>query len=244
MIYKRKPPPGNVRRVRHIGKNIHGITTNKCGRLVQFESEQERKLILLLERDATVTDFTSQPETITCADQNGRIRQYTPDFQVWRNDKQIELHEVTVAQRRRTKESAQQREAAAHRVCRQRGWTFHVHTEETLPTGYHYANLDALAQFRSEIYADEESTAWWLAQLHGKGPTHPQDVLNQTSLEQTRPRLLNTLYHLLWHDQIQMNWDAPFIWRGTFHAGAHIWLASLSIQEPATLTSAVQEGKR
>jgi hypothetical protein len=83
MIYKRKPPPGNVRRARHIGKNLHGVTTNKRDRLVQFESEQERKLILLLERDATVFDFISQPETLTYVSENGRSRRYTPDFQVW-----------------------------------------------------------------------------------------------------------------------------------------------------------------
>ncbi|NJN55822.1 MAG: hypothetical protein HC804_14405 [Anaerolineae bacterium] len=145
MIYKRKPPPGNARRVRHIGKNLHGITTNKRGRVVQFESEQERKLILLLERDATVVDFISQPETLTFIAENGRTRQYTPDFQVWRRSGQVELHEVTVAQRRQTKETSQQREAAAQQICQQRGWTYHIHTEETLPTGYEYANLDALA---------------------------------------------------------------------------------------------------
>ena len=53
MALKRKPPAGNVRRVASIGNNIRGVTANKRGRLVQFESEQERKLILLLERDSS-----------------------------------------------------------------------------------------------------------------------------------------------------------------------------------------------
>ncbi len=46
MSMKRKPPTGNARRVISLGNNFHGVTTNKQGHLVQFESEQERKLIL------------------------------------------------------------------------------------------------------------------------------------------------------------------------------------------------------
>lgn len=65
MSMKRKPPAGNVRRVISLGNNFRGVTTNKRGHLVQFEAEQERKLILLLERDALVVDYVSQPETLT-----------------------------------------------------------------------------------------------------------------------------------------------------------------------------------
>lgn len=36
---KRKPPEGNVRRVASIDRNFRGITTNKCGRIGQFESQ-------------------------------------------------------------------------------------------------------------------------------------------------------------------------------------------------------------
>ena len=92
MAFKRKPPPGNVRRVISLGNNFRGVTTNKRGHLVQFESEQERKLILLLERDPTVADYISQPEVLHFHDASGRQRTYTPDFKVWRTDGQIELH--------------------------------------------------------------------------------------------------------------------------------------------------------
>ncbi len=243
MIYKRKPPPGNARRVRHIGQNLHGITTNKRGRVVQFESEQERKLILLLERDATVVDFISQPETLTFIVENGRTRQYTPDFQVWCRNGQVELHEVTVAQRRQTKETSQQREAAAQQICQQRGWTYQVHTEETLPTGYEYSNLDALAPFRGDTYGDEEIASWWLTQLQDQVQVHPQNILTHTTLTHHSGRLLNTLYHLLWHYQVQMNWKAPFIWRGAFHPDARIWL---EVKTGPTLAFAqlVQEGRQ
>jgi hypothetical protein len=201
------------------------VTTNKCGRLVQFESEQERKLILLLERDVTVVDFMSQPETLTFVTDDGRTRQYTPDFQVWRKNGQIELHEVTIEQRQE-KQSSQQRETGAREVCQQRGWTYHVHTDKTLPTGYEYANLDVLAPFRASIYAHGGLASWWLAQLRGYGQIHPQTILRQATTLDTGSQRLNTLYHLLWHNQVQMDWNTPFLWRGAFHPNTRIWLAT------------------
>ena len=56
MTLRRKPPPGNVRRVVCLGQNLRGVTTNKRGRLVQFESELEHTLLLLFERDPTPAD--------------------------------------------------------------------------------------------------------------------------------------------------------------------------------------------
>lgn len=44
-------------------KNIRGVITNKTGRTVQYESFNEFKLTLILEKDPTVLDYISQPET-------------------------------------------------------------------------------------------------------------------------------------------------------------------------------------
>jgi hypothetical protein len=231
MAWKRKPPPDNVRRVVSIGKNIRGVTTNKRGRLVQFESEQERKLILLLERDRTVTDFISQPETLFYQDEDGRGRRYTPDFQVWRLDGRIELHEVTIEQRQQTHDTHSRRAAAAETICRQRGWQYHLHTEQTLPGGQEYANLDFLAPYRAHIYADQESANWWQAILPGRGKIHLREAVGQAPAELSSGVLFNTLYHLLWHDQVGMDWRQPLLWRGTPHPAATIWL-SLSATEP------------
>jgi hypothetical protein len=225
MALKRKPPPGNVRRVISLGNNFRGVTTNKRGHLVQFESEQEHKVILLLERDPTVTDYVSQPETLHWQDDGGRQRTYTPDFQVWRSDGRIELHEVTIEARRVTRESLQQRETAAHAICRDRSWNYIVHTDQTLPSGYEYTNLDFLAAFRASIYADAESTTWWLEQLTGKESVHPRAVIaRRDESKLAAPTLLNALYHLLWHNVIQMDWHQSFIWHGDFHATARVWL--------------------
>ncbi len=224
MAFKRKPPSGNVRRVISLGNNFRGVTTNKRGRLVQFESEQERKLVLLLERDSTVADYISQPEVLSFRDASGRQRTYTPDFKVWRTDGQIELHEVTIETRRETRESLQRREAAARAICQQRGWRYLVHTDQTLPSGYEYANLDFLAAFRAQTYANAEITAWWLRHLVSPERLHPRAVLTQAGPDLAAGPLLNGLYHLLWHGVIQMGWQQPFIWRGDFHPAACIWL--------------------
>jgi hypothetical protein len=203
------------------------VTTNKRGHLVQFESEQEHKLILLLERDSTVADYASQPETLHFQDDSARERSYTPDFQVWRVDGRIELHEVTVEARRAARESLQQREIAAQAICGQRGWRYVVHTDETLPSGYEYTNLDFLAPFRAQSYATAEGTAWWLGQLLVGEPVRPRSVISRPGSELATASLLNVLYHLLWHGIVQMDWHQPFLWQGDFHPAARIWLPDM-----------------
>ena len=226
MPFRRKPPPGNVRRVICLGNNLRGVTTNKRGHLVQFESEQEHKLILLLERDVTVADYLSQPETFHFQDDSGRKRHYTPDFKVWRTDGQIELHEVTLESRRKSRESLPQRESAAQMICHERGWRYFVHTDETLPLAHEYANLDCLSAFRAQTYANADLRAWWFERLAGKGPVHPGAVLVQAASDREPGLLLNNLYHLLWHGAVQMDWRQPFFWRGDFHSAARIWVVA------------------
>ena len=224
MSMKRKPPTGNVRRVISLGNNFRGVTTNKRGHLVQFESEQERKLILLLERDPLVADYVSQPETLTFVDVKGRQRKYTPDFQVWYVNGQVALHEVTVQYRRESRSSLQERETAAKLICQQRGWQYVVHTDQTLPSGFEYASLDFLSAFRAEVHVDTESETWWLGKLRGLGQVHPRSVLSQRGQDLREDVMLNGLYNLLWYDKVEMNWHQPFFWQGDFHSQARIWL--------------------
>ena len=235
MAFKRKPPPGNVRRVVGLGTNCRGITTNKRGRLVQFESEQERKLLLLLERDPTVADYCSQPETLTFAAADGRLTRYTPDFQVWRTDGRIELHEVTLEARRQALGTPPPREVAAQALCQVRGWHYLVHTDQTLPRGYEYANLDILSAFRSTSYADPHCAAFWCDHLAGQGALHPHAILQHAAAAGEVGCLTSCLYHLLWHDQVLMEWQRPLLWRGDFHVSARIWLPP---------SSACHEGRR
>ena len=226
---KRKPPRENVRRFVSLGKNIRGVTTNKVGHIVQFESEQERKLILLLERDVSVLDYLSQPETLHYTDgTSSQLHRYTPDFKVWRQNQRIELHEVTVESRRCARESLQMRERAARNICQQRGWYYIVHTDLTLPSGNEYANLDFLSAFRGVTCVTEAIASWWQSQLN-QDPVHPQVILNRAEAQNNRGVFLNGLYHLLWRGSIQMDWQQPFIWHGTFHPQARIWVSGSAI---------------
>jgi hypothetical protein len=224
MSLKRKPPAGNVRRTICLGNNFRGVTTNKRGHLVQFESEQERKLILLLERDPSVTDYISQPETLFFKDEKGRSRRYTPDFQVWRTQGTIELHEVTIESRRESRASLHEREAAAKRICQERGWNYIIHTDETLPIGYEYANLDFLSAFRPLVYDNSQMADWWVERLKGQTASHPGILVSTAEPDLETGALLNNLYHLLWYGVIAMPWRQPFFWRGDFHPQACIWL--------------------
>lgn len=230
MAFKRRPPADDVRRVINLGSNFRGVTTNKRGHLVQFESEQERKLVLLLERDPTVADFRSQPERLSFCDTAGRQHSYTPDYKAWRTDGAIEVHEVTLVTRLAESVTLQQRAAAAQAICETRGWRYVVHTDHTLPSGYEYANLDFLAAFRATTHAAVESVCWWQQQLRNQLAVHPQTVLAQAHTGLALPLLLNSLYHQLWHGMVQMDWQQPFILRGAFHPAARIWLPTLATE--------------
>lgn len=226
MAFSRRPPPGNVRRVVSFGGNCRGVTTNKCGRLVQFESELERILVLLLERDPSVSDFASQPLTITFTARDGRTTHYTPNFQVWYGDGRVALHEVTLVARRQAHASQPPRELAAQAFCQQRGWDYVVHTDQTLPSGALYANLDLLSAFRATSHADAARVAWWHTHLAGRGAVSPLAILATVPSGATPGSLLNTLYHLLWHGQIQMDWHRPLFWRGTLNPVAQVWVTT------------------
>lgn len=231
MSLKRKPPPGNVRRTVSLGNNFRGVTTSKQGRVIQFESEQERKLVLLLERDPTVVDYISQPETLHFRDSRGRDRSYTPDFKVWYDGGQIELHEVTVEARRQSLDSLQEREAAAQEICQQRGWQYVVHTDQTLPSGYEYTNLDFLSAFRAQTHITAQITAWWLGQLAGRACTHPRVVVSPPETNLRTGVLLNGLYHLLWHSVVMTDLHQPLMWRRDFHPQARLWLPNTPIMD-------------
>src|SRR5713101_4971639 len=76
MGLKRKPPQGNVRNVVSMGGNLCSAITNKEGETVQAESFQERNLALLFQRDKSVINYQSQPETFVFTDRNGKSRKY------------------------------------------------------------------------------------------------------------------------------------------------------------------------
>jgi hypothetical protein len=192
-----------VRRVVSIGNNERGVTVSKAGRTVQFESWQERKLLLVLDRAPDVLDYASQPERFQWVDNLGKQRSYVPDFIVWRRTGPVEIHEVTLAERR-SRATIREREAAAHAICLERGWTYLVHTEADLPQPTEVANLLALFFYRPTIYYDANVTQAAVRALSDGSHLTLGDLITaiMNQVDVPRPDAVATLCHLLWHGSI------------------------------------------
>lgn len=215
MGWKRRPPAGNVRRVVAISNNLRGTITSKTGRIVQYESFAERSLLLRLERDRTVRDYASQPETFVFQAPDGHMHRYTPDFIVWHTTDHIEIHEVTLSHR--TDRPGQQwRMQAAEQICRGRGWQYLVHTEHTLPQGAELSNLQVLHAYRPTGYADEQVQTWLKQHLPLDEPRAFGQIAQALAadMDQAATQMYPSLYYELWHDRLQMDWQRLFIVNG------------------------------
>lgn len=204
MALKRKPPPGNVRRVAPISNNLRYAVASKADETVQCESFQERKLTLLFDRDPTLQEYRSQPLQFVFTDAQQKTHTYVPDFMVWKTTGEVEIHEVTLTSRQ-DKENIQAREKAAREICQMEGWRYVVQTEETLPQAREEANLLALYRYRPTIYHNAAVTAAVRAKL-GSGERAElrllvADLAHTLSLPQ--PTVISAMCHLLWHQVIE-----------------------------------------
>lgn len=224
MSFKRKPPAGDARRVRSNGNSLRGVITNKAGRSVQFESWLERALILRLDRDPEVLDYQSQPETFTFADDLGKSHCYRPDFKVWRQSGAIEIHEVTVRQRRLRIE-IWRREQAARGICQARGWQYVLHTEESLPQGAEQAHLLALAGYRPSVYAHQGVRHAVWEQLVSNRPVGFAGLIQQLGqqLNLTEGVVTAALCHLLWHGELLTDFNQLMFDEGGIVTGVQVW---------------------
>lgn len=223
MIHKRRPPEGNVRRARSIGNNLRGVVTSKTGRIVQFESFAERALLLHLDRDRTVQDYNSQPETFEFHDPAGKKRRYTPDFIVWRTNGSIEIHEVTRTERR-ARENIRLRENAADRICATRGWKYVIHTEATLPQGTELANLLGLVAYRPKGY--DQPGVWGEVRLYleSHGTAQWKSVIDHLTPAFPVPQISGALLHFLWHSQIDVDFQQALWKNGKVVSDTCLWL--------------------
>lgn len=204
MGFRRKIPKENVRRATSIGGSQPGVYINKAGTPVQKESHQELITCLGYDRDPTVKDYISQPETFTFLDANGKVKRYTPDFKVLRIDGSIEIHEVTI-EARRQEESARRREAAAHQKCRERGWKYVVHTDETLPKDTERANLISLQCFRATIRSIPAVKKAALVLLDSGRRMPLADLKKEIAvqLDMHPASVMGALGHMLWLGELQ-----------------------------------------
>lgn len=203
MSFRRRPPNGNVRRVAAIDNNSRYTITNKNGETVQCESHAERKKALVFDRDPQVKNYRSQPLRISFKDSEGNACTYVPDFQVWKLDRSVEIHEITRAERRPLP-NAKRREEAAEKYCKKRGWRYVVHTEDTLPNETEGANLLFLYMFRPRTYARPDVALAASEKLSSGKRISLVLLMRDIAQELGLPPgvVSSSLYHLMWHRKI------------------------------------------
>jgi len=225
MGLKRKPPENNVRRVAAISNNSRYSITNKNGETVQCESYSERKLALRIDRDPRVKNYRSQPLRIDYIDLEDKPHTYVPDFQVWRWDGSIEIHEVTLTERRLLT-NAKRREKAAQEHCDKEGWRYVVHTQDSLPDDTEGANLLALYAYRPSVYTQAD-VAHAISRKFGIG----QHILLRQlisaitqDLDLPSATVSTAIYHLMWHGKIATNLCSLIFVDSVSTSSTYVWL--------------------
>ena len=225
MSLNRKPPANNVRRVAAIDNNSRYAITNKNGETVQCESHTEYKLALRIDRDPRVKNYRSQPLRISYIASEGNQHTYVPDFQVWRWDGSIELHEVTLSQRRLLPH-AQRREKAAQEYCEREGWRYVVHTEGSLPNDTEGANLLALYAYRPSVYSRTD-IAHAVIERFGIGQhILLRQLISAISQEMDQPyaTVSTAIYHLMWHGKIATDLRSLIFVDSAPTSSTYVWL--------------------
>lgn len=144
--------------VRKIPKNYLGVTggfsSGKNGRALGFESLLEKDFMILLEFDPEVERFEEQPVRIPVEAKGRRPTSYVPDVLVHyrpaRNGKARKARLVEVKKRsdlEKNREKYAPKFAAAKRYAADRGWEFHVMSDEDIRTP-RLPNLKFLREYR------------------------------------------------------------------------------------------------
>lgn len=225
MGLKRKPPDGNVRRVAAIDNNSRYAITNNNGETVQCESHAERKLALCIDRDPRVKNYRSQPLRISYDDSEGNPHTYVPDFQVWRWDGLVEIHEVTLSERRLSP-NAQGREKAARDYCDKEGWRYVVHTEGSLPNDTEDANLLALYAYRPSIYSRAD-VAQAVIEKFGIGQhilLRQLIIAISQDLDLSSATVSTAIYHLMWHGKVTTDLRSLIFFDSAPTSSTYVWL--------------------
>ncbi len=232
---RRKPPEGSVRRPQFKGNNLRGAFTSKTGRSVQFESEAEHALILRLDRDPSVREYGTWPETYHIHDPEvpGKPHSYTPQCMVWRYDGAVEIHRVV-----RLDQWSQTGQALGDvlgpHLSATHGWHYITHRAEELTAETPYANLLALVRYRPTGYAQPPVTYFVQEQLHvGQDYLFHMLVADiVAALDLSPPLVIAALCHLLWHSVLETNLNHLLFLFGTIDSRVLLRLPSTSPRLP------------
>jgi hypothetical protein len=145
---------------------------------------------------------------------------------VWHGKGRVEIHEVSLSERR-VRPELQQREAAGRSICQTRGWLYLVHTEMTLPQGTELANLLALFHYRPSVYAHPVVTEAAKKNVLTAGKAlRLADLGRQIALEANLPAgtVMAALGHMLWHGRLNTDLQRLLFVKGEPGPEVQVWL--------------------
>jgi hypothetical protein len=187
-----------VRKVRSIGSNIIGSfpSLKMKNHQIAFESTIERDFLFFLEYDPTVTCYYEQPFTIEHIGADGKLRTYTPDFQVIRTSGKalVECKPEALLNASHT----QRQTELGQQWAEKHDHAFTIITDLALRSGHRLTNLKLLWRY-SRLSVSPSLEADCLDHLRRHSPGITLAELS-TSLTKTQhsSNPLPVLYSLLW----------------------------------------------
>lgn len=202
--------------VRKVPKNYRNVTgvaahTKAIGE-AQFESPLERDFIALLEFSPEVIEYEVQPVQIDWKDKQGKPRYYRPDVRVrFRDDLNRKPWLCEVKCRSDIKDHWDElipKFRQGTRFAKQRGWLFHLVSEQEIRTPY-LDNVRFLLPFRRRTVT-EDSIGNILGAIDQLETATPERVLQHLSDDPWRQaEWLPTIWHLVANWQLVADLERP-----------------------------------
>ena len=169
------------------------------GELVEFESHLEEKWLTLLDFDAGITGFSSQPMELEAADKHGTWH-HVPDIFARRADGSVLLLDVKNPARLED-EAVRLQAARTAALCAQLGWDYEMVGE---PPAQRWANVFELSGKRRPLYLGQEMVPR-LLELAAV-PVPVGDLLSFVTPEDLAR---GVLLHLCWRQAVVFDLDQP-----------------------------------
>lgn len=128
--------------------------SRKNGRLIQYESLLEQRMIRLMEADKHIIEYTDQPKTKEWRDGSYRLRRSTFDFEYTADDGTFTIVEVKPWARVQKKGLLEEFAFARFELGKQ-GYNFELWTDRELNAGVRLANAEILSSSDTAFSSDE-----------------------------------------------------------------------------------------
>lgn len=127
--------------------------------MIHWESLLERDAVLLFEFSPGVATFREQPWKVNYT-LDGRVRRYTPDFEIFLRNGEILIVEVKPAMRLQRPEEARRFARIAEHLA-ERDIKFRMLTDETIRQPTLLNNLRMLCRYREPTFSSFERRCWY-----------------------------------------------------------------------------------